>query len=91
MGHKQVQSAILLVIGILHLIGSVNLLHCPRFTKYEAVQNGLLDDRAICRSAKLGNDEDICLNGFISLGRYCATGSCNIFGYNCDGHCLAGN
>lgn len=81
--------SILLMFVFTQLFGDVYLIHCPRYFKHEAVAKNL-DDRAVCRAAKYNYDEEICLNGFKTHRTYCATGSCNIFGYNCDGHCLTG-
>lgn len=88
MESKKIKLVVVLVIGVLYFIEGVYLLHCSRYTKEEALGNNLLNHRALCRIVKLRNDEDICLNGYISVGRYCATGICDIFGYSCDGHCL---
>lgn len=82
--------SILLMYVITQLFGGVYLTYCPRYIKHEAITKGLLNHRAICRAAVYDYNEEICLNGFKSIGTYCATGSCNIFGYNCDGHCLTG-
>lgn len=82
--------SILLMCVFTQLFGGVYLIHCPRYLKHEAIAKGLLNDRATCRAQSYDYNEEICLNGFKSIGTYCATGSCNIFGYNCDGHCLTG-
>lgn len=82
--------SIVLMCVFTQLFGGVYLINCPRYLKREAITKGLLDERATCRAAKFDYDDKICLNGFKSIGTYCATGSCDIFGYNCDGHCLTG-
>lgn len=81
----------LLLCGIVFFIGGVHLLQCPRFMKHEAIRDGLLNEVALCRAMPLPFDAIICLDGYKPSGYYCATGPCNIFGYNCDGHCLSGN
>lgn len=91
MGTIKVLSTVLVACGIMHFIGGVYLLHCPKYMKHEAIREGLLDKVALCRAMPLAFNEVICLDGFKTTGYYCATGSCNIFGYNCDGHCLSGN
>lgn len=81
-----------LLYGILYFIGGTNASdeHCPTFMKHEALRDELLNDRAICRAQQFDYTDTICLNGFKSRGYYCSTGGCNLFGYNCDGHCLSG-
>lgn len=88
---RTVKQIILLLCVIIHLIGSICSLHCPRYEKHEAIRKGLLNAKAIYKAAKYGLEEEICLNGLQTEGFYCATGSCNVFGYNCDGYCLTGN
>lgn len=90
MGCGTVRSVLLMCV-ILYIIRDVCSLHCPRYKKYEAIERGLLNDRAACRAMKYDYEDLICLNGFKSKGFFCATGSCNMFGHNCDGHCLSGN
>lgn len=85
------ENNIFLLCVIMVLIGGICSLHCPRYVKHEALSKGFLNRRAICRAANYGLEDKICLNGIMSQGFYCSTGSCNIFGYFCDGHCLTGN
>lgn len=90
MGCQKKQTVLLLCI-IMQLIGGAYLLHCPRYEKHQALKSGLLNIRAICRLGNLALDDRICLNGLKPSGMYCATGTCNMFGFNCDGHCFTGN
>lgn len=81
------------VCGMVLLIGEVQLgyaFHCPSYEKHVAIREGLLDDQAICRVRFLPYNIQICLNGFTPDWLYCSTEGCNIFGFNCDGHCLSG-
>lgn len=87
--HRQGASSIVPLL-LLHLIPSIFSLCCPPTTiqfqpdGYGCNVGGAYYQGGVCHI-------DVCGDGFMVVGKYCGYGSCNLFGCNCDGGCIAGS